>query len=84
MYSFEPAGFLQIAFLDYREFDQDHDDLILMKTRQMPPISPREKIPFEVTPINLYLTRCVAVSEEGEHSIVPMTASPVAGAAGQY
>jgi hypothetical protein len=60
-----------------------NDDLILMKTRQMPPISPREKIPFEVTPINLYLTRYVAVSEEGEHSIVPRTAIPVAGAAGQ-
>ncbi len=59
------------------------DDLILMKTRQMPPISPREKIPFEVTPINLYLTRYVAVSEEGEHSIVPRTAIPVARAAGQ-
>jgi hypothetical protein len=24
MWSFEPAGFLQMAFLDYGEFDQDH------------------------------------------------------------
>ena len=58
------------------------DDVSLMKTHQMAPISPREKIPFEVTPIDLYLTRYVESSAEVEHSIVPRTAMPVARAAG--
>ena len=31
-----------------------NDSVTLIKTQQMAPISPREKIPFEVTPINLY------------------------------
>jgi hypothetical protein len=54
-----------------------NDSVTLMKTQQVAPISPREKIPFEVTPINLYLTRCVELSE-GEHSIVPRSQFPVA------
>jgi hypothetical protein len=56
------------------------DSITLMKTRQMGPISPREKIPFEVTPIDLYLTRYVESASDGEHSIVPRTALPIAGA----
>jgi hypothetical protein len=54
-----------------------NDSVTLMKTQQMAPISPREKIPFEITPINLYLTR-YAESSEGEHSIVPRSQFPVA------
>jgi hypothetical protein len=54
-----------------------NDSVSLMKTQQMPPISPREKIPFEVTPINLNLTRYVE-SAEGEHTIVPRSQFPVA------
>ena len=45
----------------------------------MAPISQREKIPFEVTPINLQLTR-QAESAEGEHSILPGLQLPVADA----
>ena len=56
-----------------------NDSVTLMKTQQMAPISPREKIPFEVTPINLYLTRYVE-SAEGEHSLMPRWQFPVADA----
>lgn len=60
------------------------DALTLIKTQQMGPVSPREKIPFEVTPIDLHLTRYVQVSgNDGEHSIVPKSAFPVAVAAGE-
>jgi hypothetical protein len=55
-----------------------NDAVTLLKTQQMSPISPREKIPFEVTPINLHLTRYVEASEV-EHSIVPRSAIPVNG-----
>jgi hypothetical protein len=48
----------------------------------MAPISPREKIPFEVTPIDLHLTRYVEKSAATQDSIVPKAAIPVAGAAG--
>jgi len=58
-----------------------NDSVSLLKTQQMAPLSPREKIPFEVTPINLHLTRYVESSDQVEHSIVPSTAMPVAGAA---
>jgi len=54
-----------------------NDGVTLIKTQQMGPISPREKIPFEVTPIDLHLTRYVETSDV-EHSIVPRTAMPVA------
>jgi hypothetical protein len=53
-----------------------NDALTLMKTQQMAPISPREKIPFEVTPINLHLTRYVQ-SADAEHSIIPRSEIPV-------
>jgi hypothetical protein len=56
-----------------------NDSVTLMKTQQMAPISPREKIPFEVTPVNLHLTRFVE-SAEGEHSILPRPQLPVADA----
>ncbi|HEY2548172.1 MAG TPA: hypothetical protein VGI46_19020, partial [Candidatus Acidoferrum sp.] len=36
-----------------------NDAVSLIKTQQMGPISPREKIPFEVTPIDLHLMRYV-------------------------
>jgi hypothetical protein len=55
----------------------------LLKTQQMRPLSPREKIPFEVTPIDLHLTRYIESSAQVEHSIVPRTVIPVAGAAGR-
>jgi len=54
-----------------------NDSVTLIKTQQMAPISPREKIPFEVTPINLYQMRYVE-SAEGEHAIVPRSQFPVA------
>jgi hypothetical protein len=58
-----------------------NDSVGLMKPQQMAPISPREKIPFEVTPINLHLTRYVETSE-AQQSIVPRTAMPVSSAIG--
>jgi len=58
-----------------------NDGISLMKTHQVAPISPREKIPFEVTPIDLYLTRYVESAAGGQHSIIPKTALPIAGAA---
>jgi hypothetical protein len=51
-----------------------NDTVSLIKTQQMGPISPREKIPFEVTPIDLHLTRYVESSAIEEHSIVPRSA----------
>ncbi len=59
-----------------------NDSVSLIETHQMGPLSPREKIPFEITPIDLHLTRYVEPSAAVEHSIVPRTAIPVAGAAG--
>ncbi|MGB6669569.1 MAG: hypothetical protein WBE73_14570, partial [Candidatus Acidiferrum sp.] len=59
------------------------DSLSLIKTHQMGPISPREKIPFEVTPIDLYLTRYAESSADVEHSIVPSTAMRLASKNGQ-
>ena len=59
------------------------DGISLMKTHQVGPISPREKIPFEVTPIDLYLTRYVESSADAEHSIVPARAILAAGRSGQ-
>ena len=38
------------------------NQLALIKTRPLALLSPREKMPFEVTPIVLYLTRAAAVS----------------------
>jgi hypothetical protein len=58
-----------------------NDSVSLIETHQMGPLSPREKIPFEITPIDLHLTRYVESSAAVEHSIVPRTAIPVAGAA---
>ena len=58
-----------------------NDTISLIETHQMGPISPREKIPFEVTPIDLRLTRYVESSAEVEHSIVPRSTMPVAEAA---
>jgi hypothetical protein len=59
-----------------------NDSMSLMKPQQMAPISPREKIPFEVTPINLHLTRYVQTSDV-EHTIVPRSAIPVASGGGR-
>jgi hypothetical protein len=59
-----------------------NDSVTLIETHQMAPISPREKIPFEVTPIDLHLTRFVEKSAATQDSIVPKAAIPVAGAAG--
>ena len=81
-----PASLQQIGALPMGsriKINPWNDGVSLMKTRQMPPISPREKIPFEVTPIDLHLTRYVESSEEVEHSIVPKTAIPLAGDAGR-
>ncbi|MGB7284112.1 MAG: hypothetical protein WBE13_17745, partial [Candidatus Acidiferrum sp.] len=59
------------------------DSISLLKTQQMGPISPREKIPFEVTPINLYLTRYSESSADAEHSILPRTQKHLACTNGQ-
>lgn len=75
----DPASLLQIGALPLGsriKVNSWNDTVALMKAQQMAPISPREKIPFEITPINLYLTRYVA-SAEAEHSIVPRSAVPV-------
>ena len=58
-----------------------NDGISLAKTHQVAPNSPREKIPFEVTPIDLYLMRYVESASDREHSILPRTALPIAGAA---
>lgn len=76
----DPGNVLQVSALPMGsriKINPWNDSVSLMKTQQMPPISPREKIPFEVTPINLYLTRYVE-SAEGEHTIVPRSQFPVA------
>jgi hypothetical protein len=59
-----------------------NDSVTLMETHQMGTLSPREKIPFEVTPINLHLTRYVEAPAATQNTIVPRTAIPVASAAG--
>src|SRR5580692_5786289 len=59
-----------------------NDSVSLIETHQMGPLSPREKIPFEITPIDLHLVRYAESSAALEHSIVPRTAIPVAGAGG--
>jgi hypothetical protein len=58
------------------KIDPWSDSVMLLKTQQMPPFSPREKIPFEVTPIDLHLTRYPQTSADGEHSIIPRSAMP--------
>jgi hypothetical protein len=78
----DPANVQQIGALPMGsriKVNPWNDRVTLMKTQQMAPISPREKIPFEVTPINLHLTRYVE-SAEGEHSILPRPQLPVAKA----
>ena len=80
----EPANLQQLGALPMGsriKVNPWNDSVTLMKTRQMGPISPREKIPFEVTPIDLYLTRYVESASDGEHFIVPRTALPIASAA---
>ena len=59
-----------------------NDNVTLIETHQMGPLSPREKIPFEVTPIDLHLTRYVERPAAAENSIVPKTAIPAAASAG--
>ena len=80
----DPASLQQTAALPMGsriKIDAWKDGLSLLKTQQMAPISPREKIPFEVTPIDLHLTRYVE-SAEGEHSITPRFAVAEASAVG--
>jgi hypothetical protein len=60
-----------------------NDSVSLIETHQMGPLSPREKLPLEVTPINLHLTRYVEPSAELERSIVPRSAIPTTTAVGQ-
>jgi hypothetical protein len=48
------------------------DSISLMKTQQMAPISPREKMPFEVTPMMPYLTRFVETSDVQSNSSTPI------------
>ena len=82
----EPANLQQLGALPMGsriKVNAWNDSVSLIETHQMGPLSPREKIPFEVTPINLHLTRYVESSAEVERSIVPRTAIPVAGAAGR-
>ncbi|HKV25824.1 MAG TPA: hypothetical protein VJN93_14620 [Candidatus Acidoferrum sp.] len=75
----EPASLQQIGALPLGsrvKLNPWDDSLNLLKTHQMGPISPREKIPFEVTPIDLYLTRYTESATNVEHSIVPKTELP--------
>jgi hypothetical protein len=79
----EPANLQQLGALPMGsriKVNAWNDSVSLIETHQMGPLSPREKIPFEVTPINLHLTRYVESSAEVEHSIVPRAEIPVAGA----
>lgn len=82
----DPASLGQTAALPMGsriKINSWNDGLTLIKAQQMGPISPREKIPFEVTPIDLHLTRYVESSQDVEHSIVPRSAIPVADARGK-
>lgn len=82
----DPASLQQASALPMGsriKIDPWSDRVSLMKTQQMGPISPREKIPFEITPINLYLTRYVESSANEEHSIVPRSAMPIVEVARQ-
>jgi hypothetical protein len=58
------------------------DSVTLIESHQVGPISPREKIPFEITPIDLHLTRYAETSASTQNSIVPKTAIPVAAPSG--
>jgi hypothetical protein len=67
----EPGNTLQTAALPMGsriKVNPWNDSISLMKTQQMAPVSPREKIPFEVTPMMPYLTRLVETSAAGENS----------------
>jgi hypothetical protein len=82
----EPADLQQLGALPMGsriKVNPRNDSVSLIETQQARPLSPREKIPLEVTPINLHLTRYVESSTEVERAIVPRTAMPVAGAAGR-
>jgi hypothetical protein len=70
----DPASLQQIGALPMGsriKINPWNDGVSLLKTKQVGPISPREKIPFEVTPIDLYLTRFVKSTADEEHSILP-------------
>ena len=54
----------------------------LIKAQQLSPLSPREKMHFEVTLTDLYLTRFIESANDGEHSIGPKSSFPVASATG--
>jgi hypothetical protein len=78
----EPANLHQLGALPMGsriKINAWNDSVSLIETHQMGPLSPREKIPFEVTPIDLHLTRFVESSAEIEHSIVPRAAIPITG-----
>jgi hypothetical protein len=70
----DPASLQQIGALPMGsriKINPWNDGVSLLKTKQVGTISPREKIPFEVTPIDLYLTRFVKSTADEEHSILP-------------
>jgi hypothetical protein len=82
----EPANLRQIGALPLGsriKINVWNDSLSLIKAQQLSPLSPREKMPFEVTPIDLYLTRFIESANDGEHSIVPKSAFPVASTTGK-
>lgn len=81
----EPANLQQLGALPMGsriKINAWNDSVSLIETHQMGPLSPREKIPFEVTPVDLHLTRYVEPSAELERFLVPRTAIPVAAAVG--
>jgi|HubBroStandDraft_6_1064221.scaffolds.fasta_scaffold40021_1 hypothetical protein len=81
----EPANLQQLGALPMGsriKINAWNDSVSLIETHQMGPLSPREKIPFEVTPIDLHLTRYVEPSAKLERSTVPSTPIPVATAVG--
>lgn len=72
----EPANLHQLGALPMGsriKINAWNDSVSLIETHQIGPLSPREKIPFEVTPIDLHLTRYVESSAELQRSIVPRT-----------
>ena len=82
----EPANLRQMGALPLGsriKIDVWNDRLSLIKAQQLNPLSPREKMPFEITPIDLYLTRFTESAHDGEHSIVPKSSFPVASATGK-
>lgn len=55
-----------------------NNQLSLLKTRNVPPVSGREKLPFEITPVYLHLTRYAETEQNTQATARPDPAQPAA------